>query len=94
MSYEEEDTCNDIHTYTASSYGMYPPPHDALAQHVTLAMLGTGRREKKFFFLFMKWLHGKKEKKALLLYYSCLAQAGREHVHDMRRVGTLIPRNT
>jgi hypothetical protein len=54
MSYEEEDTCNDIHTYTASSYGMYPPPHDALAQHVTLAMLGTGRREKKFFFLFMK----------------------------------------
>ena len=52
MSYEEEDTCNDIHTYTASSYGMYPPPHDALAQHVTLAMLGTGRREKKNIFFY------------------------------------------
>ena len=76
MSYEEEDTCNDIHTYTASSYGMYPPPHDALAQHVTLAMLGTGRREKKIFFFIHEVITWEKRKKSAAIILLMLGTGG------------------
>ena len=37
-----------------------------------IALSFASPEKEKYFFLFMKWLHGKKEKKALLIYYLCV----------------------